>query len=159
MDNPAAKKLSKKDVSRLKQHIYKETIAENGELDCQAHRIFSEFGIDCKLENLIARKVNVYDIVHKTADKFGYKVPEIVVSNTLLPNAATSGPSPSRGVVLLTTGTFLQLSNEEIVTVLGHEFGHLKGRDLFGCTVYQRFSFFFDSMSFLHCCPLPPFSC
>jgi heat shock protein HtpX len=124
------KKLSKKDLTQLKQEIYKMTIAENGELDCEkAHEVFAKFGIDCKTQDLIAKKVNVYDIVQRTADKFGYKVPEIVVSNTLLPNAAASGPSPSRGIVLITTGTFLQLNDEEIESVLGHEFGHLKGHD------------------------------
>jgi len=144
-DNPV--KLSKQDLTRLKQEIYKTTIAENGELDCQtAHEIFAKFGIDCKTEDLIARKVNVYDIVKKTADKFGYKVPEIVVSNTLLPNAAASGPSPSRGVVLITTGTFLQLTDEEIVTVLGHEFGHLRGHDplwLYGLSAVQYLFWFY----------------
>ena len=124
------KKLSKKDLTQLKQEIYKITISENGELDCgKAHEVFAKFGIDCKTEDLIARKVNVYDVVKRTADKFGYKVPEIIVSNTILPNAAASGPSPSRGIVLITTGTFLQLSDEEIESVLGHEFGHLKGHD------------------------------
>ncbi|MCL4429656.1 MAG: M56 family metallopeptidase [Chloroflexi bacterium] len=146
MDN-AIKKMSKEDVSRLKQQIYKETIAENGEIDCQkAHRIFSEFGINCRQEDLIARKVNVYDIVKKTADTFGYKVPEIVISNTLLPNAAASGPSPSRGIVLITTGTFLQLKDEEILSVLGHEFGHLKGRDplwLYGLSAVQYLFWFY----------------
>ena len=124
------KKISKKELTQLKQEIYKITIAENGELDCgKAHEAFAKFGIDCKTEDLIARKVNVYDVVKRTADKFGYKVPEIIVSNTILPNAAASGPSPSRGIVLITTGTFLQLSDEEIESVLGHEFGHLKGHD------------------------------
>src|SRR5208337_1865259 len=85
--NDATKKLSKKDLTQLKQEIYKMTIAENGELDCgKAHDVFAKFGIDCKSEDLIARKVNVYDVVKRTADKFGYKVPEIIVSNTLLPN-------------------------------------------------------------------------
>ncbi len=95
IDNPSAK-LSDQELAQLKQQIYKETIAENGELDCQkAHSIFSKFGINCDPQNLIARKVNVYDIVKTTADKFGYKVPETVVSNTLLPNAAASGPAPA----------------------------------------------------------------
>jgi heat shock protein HtpX len=146
MDN-SVKKLSKEDLTRLKQEIYKETIAENGELDCQkAHEIFTKFGIDCKPQDLIARKVNVYDIVKKTADKFGYKVPEIIISNTLLPNAAASGPSPSRGIVLITTGTFLQLTDEEIVTVLGHEFGHLRGHDplwLYGLSAVQYLLWFY----------------
>jgi heat shock protein HtpX len=56
-------------------------------------------------------------------------MPRIVVSNTLVPNAAASGPSPSRGVVLITTGLLVELEEDEIVSVLGHEFGHLKGRD------------------------------
>lgn len=145
-DDPV-KKISKEDFVKLKKEIYKATIAENGELDCQkAHEIFSEFGIDCKRENLIARKVNVYEIVKRTADSFGYKVPEIIVSNTLRPNAAASGPSPSRGIVLITTGTLLQLDEEEIVSVLGHEFGHLRGRDplwLYGLSAVQYLFWFY----------------
>lgn len=146
LDN-SAKKLSNKDLANLKQEIYKVTIAENGEIDCQrAHEIFAKYGIDCKSDDLIARKVNVYDIVKRTADKFGYKVPEIIISNTLLPNAAASGPSPSRGIVLITTGTFLQLKDEEIEAVLGHEFGHLKGHDpiwLYGISAVQYLLWFY----------------
>ena len=146
-ENESVKKIPKEDFVKLKKEIYEATIAENGELDCQkAHEIFSEFGIDCKRENLIARKVNVYDIVKRTADRFGYKVPEIIVSNTLLPNAAASGPSPSRGMVLITTGTLLQLEEEEIVSVLGHEFGHLRGRDplwLYGLSAVQYLFWFY----------------
>jgi heat shock protein HtpX len=56
-------------------------------------------------------------------------MPKIVVSNTILPNAAASGPSPSRGLVLITTGLLVQLEEKEILSVVGHEFGHLKGRD------------------------------
>ena len=86
---------------------------------------------------LESEKVNVYEIVKKVADRFGYKVPKIVISNTMVPNAAASGPSPSRGVVLITTGLLVQLEEPEITSVLGHEFGHLKGRDpliLYGIT-------------------------
>jgi len=141
------KKIPKDVLARLKKQIYDETIGQNGELDCQkARKIFSEAGIECKPEDLISRKVNVHGIVKETSDKFGYKVPEIIISNTLLPNAAASGPSPSRGIVLITTGTFLQLSDEEIVSVLGHEFGHLKGRDplwLYGLSAVQYLFWFY----------------
>ena len=81
------------------------------------------------------KKINVYELVKKVADRFGYKVPKIVISNTMVPNAAASGPSPSRGIVLITTGLLVQLEEPEVISVLGHEFGHLKGRDpliLFG---------------------------
>ena len=96
--------------------------------------------------------MNVYELVKKVADKFGFSVPKIMVSNTMVPNAAASGPSPSRGVVLITTGLLVQLEEEEIISVLGHEFGHLKGRDpllLYGLTsaeflfrFYVLFTFF-----------------
>ena len=129
-DDGPMKKISKDELVRLKKDVYEETILKKGELDCQtAHQTFLKYGIECKQENLMTRKVNVYDIVKRTADKFGFPMPEIVVSNTLLPNAAASGPSPSRGVVLITTGLFARLEDSEIVSVLGHEFGHLKGRD------------------------------
>ena len=73
--------------------------------------------------------MNVHELVKKIADRFGFSMPKIVVSNTMVPNAAAAGPSPSRGVVLLTTGILVQLEEDEILSVLGHEFGHLKGRD------------------------------
>jgi len=88
-------------------------------------------------------------------------MPEVVVSNTMIPNAAASGPSPSRGVVLITTGLLVQLEDDEILSVLGHEFGHLKGRDpliLYGLTageflfrfyvVFPLFPFIFFSFLF-----------
>jgi len=68
-------------------------------------------------------------MVKNIADRFRFPVPKIVVSNMMVPNAAASGPSPSRGLVLITTGLLVQLDENEIRSVLGHEFGHLRGRD------------------------------
>ena len=123
---------------QIKKEIYEEILAKHGEITCEsARKVFEKYGIACHSDNLSSRKVNVYELVKKTADKFGYPMPEIVVSNTMLPNAAASGPSPSRGLVLMTTGLLVQLEEEEIHSVLGHEFGHLKGRDpllLYGLT-------------------------
>jgi heat shock protein HtpX len=114
----------------IKKEIYDETLAKKGEIDCETvHRILSKHELACRPEDLSSRKVNVYQLVKKTVESFGFPMPEIVVSNTIIPNAAASGPSPSRGVVLITTGLLAQLSDEEILGVLGHEFGHLKGRD------------------------------
>ncbi len=124
------KRISREQLVKLKKEVYEETISKKGEIDCQSAReIFSKYGIDCKPENMMVRKVNAYEIVKKVASKFGFPVPEIVVSNTMLPNAAASGPSPGRGIVLMTTGLFVQLEDSEITSVLGHEFGHLAGRD------------------------------
>ena len=120
----------------LKKEVYEEIIAKHGAIDCQeAEKIFTKYNVSCRLGSLSTKKINVYELVKKVADRFGYKVPKIVISNTMVPNAAASGPSPSRGIVLITTGLLVQLEEPEIISVLGHEFGHLKGRDplvLFG---------------------------
>ncbi len=114
----------------IKKEIYEEIIAKKGEVDIQsAQQVFLKHGVPCELQNLKAKKVNVYELVKSIADRFHFPTPEIVVSNTMVPNAAASGPSPSRGLVLITTGILVQLSEDELLGVLGHEFGHLRGRD------------------------------
>src|SRR3990170_118772 len=117
-------------LTKIKKEVYDEILAKRGEIDCSsAQKVFEKYGVSCQEENLMSKKVNVYELVKKIADKFGYPMPKIVVANTILPNAAASGPSPSRGLVLITTGLLVQLEEKEVVSVLGHEFGHLKGRD------------------------------
>jgi len=141
------KKYPPEKIAEIKKEVYQETIAKNGEIDCErTGQIFGKYGFDCSPENLSAKKVNVYELVKKVADKFHFKVPNIVVSNTLAPNAAASGPSPGRGVVLITTGALVQLEEDELLSVLGHEFGHLKGRDpfwLYGLSAVQYIVWFY----------------
>jgi heat shock protein HtpX len=146
----------------IKKEVYNEILAKRGEIDCEAaQKVFGKHGITCQPENLSAKKVNVYALVKKIADKFGFPMPKIVVSNTMVPNAAASGFSPSRGVVLITTGILVQLEEDELLSVLGHEFGHLKGRDpliLYGLTsaeflfrfyvLFPIFPFIFSSFLF-----------
>lgn len=154
--------LKREQVLAIKKEIYNEILAKSGKIDCaEAQKVFGKHGIKCRPENLTAKKVNVYELVKKVADKFNFSVPKIVVSNTMVPNAAASGPSPSRGVVLITTGLLVQLEEEEVISVLGHEFGHLKGRDpllLYGLTsaeflfrfyvLFPIFPFIFSSFYF-----------
>lgn len=154
--------LTRDQVLAIKREVYDEILAKRGEIDCaSAQRVFGKHGIACQPENLSVKKVNVYALVKKVADRFGFKVPKIVVSNTMVPNAAAAGPSPSRGVVLITTGLLVQLEEEEVTSVLGHEFGHLKGRDpllLYGLTsaeflfrfyvLFPLFPFIFGSFLF-----------
>jgi heat shock protein HtpX len=132
------KATSPQQLAAIKREVYEEILSKHGEIDCaQAEKVFNKHNVSCSEGTLSAKKVNVYALVKKVADKFGYKVPKIVVSNTMTPNAAASGPSPSRGIVLITTGALAQLDEPELISVLGHEFGHLKGRDpliLYGLT-------------------------
>src|SRR3972149_3026762 len=67
---------------KIKKEIYEEILAKHGEIDCEeAQRVFEKHGISCQRENLSSKKVNVYELVEKIADRFGYPMPEIVVSN------------------------------------------------------------------------------
>jgi heat shock protein HtpX len=129
---------TKDQIVKMKKEMYELAMSKKGEINCEAaQKVLGKFGFDCRPENLVTKKVNVYQLVKKVVDKFGFPTPEIIVSNTLMPNAAASGIGPSRGVVLITTGLLVQLDEQEIVSVLGHEFGHLKGRDpllLYGLT-------------------------
>jgi heat shock protein HtpX len=140
-------------LAKIKKEVYDEIIAKHGEIDnAEAQKIFEKYGVPCQIENLSSKKVNVYELVKKIADKFHYPTPKIVVSNTILPNAAASGPSPSRGLVLITTGLLVRLEENEIVSVLGHEFGHLRGRDpiiLYGLTSAEFLFRFYVVLNFL----------
>ncbi len=128
--NDFSKSYPKETLIAIKKEIYDEIIAKRGEVDVEsAQKVFLKHGVPCELDNLKAKKINVYNLVKSIADRFHFPVPEVVVSNTMVPNAAASGPSPKRGLVLITTGILVQLNEEELQGVLGHEFGHLRGRD------------------------------
>lgn len=80
----------------IKKEIYDEIIAKRGEVDvASAQQVFLKHGVPCELADLKAKKVNVYQLVKGVADKFGYPVPQIVVSNTMVPNAAASVQVPN----------------------------------------------------------------
>jgi len=124
------KQFNREKIVQLKNEVYKETIASKGELDCATVQdVFSRYGLKCEPENLSSKKINVYQLVKKGAEVYDVKVPPIVISNTMVPNAAVTGPDPNYGTVLITTGLLAQLEEDEIFSVLGHEFAHLKGRD------------------------------
>jgi heat shock protein HtpX len=123
-------KLNKDTLLKIKTEIYQNTLALRKPIDCQAaQEVFSKYGLTCVPENLSVKTVNVYKLVEEAARKFDLQVPKIVISNTIIPNAAATGPSPKLGMVLITTGILVQLQEDELLAVLGHEFSHLTGRD------------------------------
>lgn len=117
-------------LMKVKKEIYDGSLAIGESPTCEiGEKVLSKYGFHCSPSRQRARAINVYEIVKEAADKFGIDVPKIIVSNNMLPNAAATGPSPSRGLVLITTGLLVQLDEEEILSVIGHEMGHLVGRD------------------------------
>jgi heat shock protein HtpX len=129
-------KYDRKTLLEMKKEIYDKTLAVGKPVECEtAREVMAKHGLECHPENMGTKTVNVYQLVQETTEKFNLPVPRIAISNTMVPNAAASGPSPSHGIVLITTGLLVQLEENEILTVLGHELSHLKSRDplaLFG---------------------------
>jgi heat shock protein HtpX len=126
------KKYPRETLLQMKKEIYDKTIAVGKPVECEtAREVMAKHGLDCSPENMGTKSVDVYQIVQETTSEFNLPVPKIAISNTMVPNAAAAGPSPSRGVVLITTGLLVQLEENEIRTVLGHELSHLKSRDPF----------------------------
>jgi heat shock protein HtpX len=130
------KKFGKDTVFQIKNEIYKMTLAQKKEPTCEiGDEVLRKYGFHCNPLSNVYKVINVYDIVKKAADSFDLPTPEITIANTMIPNAAATGPSPKRGLVLITTGLLVHLNEEEALTVIGHEMGHLQGRDpllLFG---------------------------
>jgi len=125
-------KYPRETLLQMKKEIYDKTIAVGKPVECEtAREVMAKHGLECLPENMGTKTLNVYQLVQETTGKFSLPVPKIAISNTMVPNAAASGPSPGHGIVLITTGLLVQLEENEILTVLGHELSHLKSRDPF----------------------------
>ena len=117
-------------IIKMKEKIYQKSLALGREPTCElGEEVFAEYGFTCNADLRVSKVIDVYSIVKDAAGKFGVNMPRIALSNTMIANAAATGPSPNRGLVLITTGLLVQLEEDEILSVIGHEMGHLSGRD------------------------------
>jgi heat shock protein HtpX len=124
------KKKYTQNISDIRKKIHQESIARGELPNCEtSSKTFSEYGMECTPENLSVKRVNVYQIVKTAAEKFGLKLPKIVIKNTIVPNAAAAGPTATLGTVMITTGILTQLEEDELLSVIGHEMSHLKAHD------------------------------
>jgi heat shock protein HtpX len=123
-------KEKKVDLVGLKQAVFDDSFAKGREPDCPVigHTLM-RFGVVCAEDSIKVKEVNVLDLVERAARPYNAPLPKIVISNSFIPNAAASGVSFRRGVLLLTGGILTQLNDDELVSVIGHELGHLKGKD------------------------------
>ena len=123
-------KFDKDIIIKMKDEIYQKSLALGLEPTCElGEDVFREYGFHCQSDLKVSRVIDVYSIVKEAASKFNISMPKVALSNTMIPNAAATGPSPNRGLVLITTGLLVQLEEDEILSVVGHEMGHLSGRD------------------------------
>jgi len=128
--NEILKKYTERNFLEIKKRIYEKTLMFSRPLDIEAAKeVFHEYGIKISPESIAVKTVNLYQIVKEAAKRFRIPIPRIMLSNVIVPNAAATGPSPRFGLLLITTGLLIQLSEEEILSVIGHELSHIKRRD------------------------------
>lgn len=91
--------------------------------------VFKEAGFDVSPKDLLVRRIDVYGMVERLAAKFNMAVPAIVITQDTRPNAAATGFTKNLATVIVTMGLLVQLDEEEIELVIGHELSHLRSGD------------------------------
>ena len=85
--------------------------------------------MNCSLDDIEIKTRNPYALVQTAAERFHLPLPKITVVNTPVDNAAATGISPRRSSMTITAGALEDLDDEELESVIGHELGHIRGRD------------------------------
>src|SRR5215471_1800846 len=72
----------------------------------------------------------VYRVVEQLTQRVGLPMPRIYVIPTDSPNAFATGRNPNHAAVAVTEGILNLLDDEELESVLAHELGHVRNRDI-----------------------------
>jgi heat shock protein HtpX len=117
-------------IGEVKKRIYDSTLGRGVPLDEKAIvSALNDYGAVCSPEYVRIKGVDVFKLVKDLGSTFGLKNPNVTLLNILAPNAAATGVSPSAATVMVTSGLIATMEEEEIKTVLAHEFSHVKARD------------------------------
>jgi len=91
--------------------------------------VFKEVGLPADKNDFLVRRIDVYGIVERVAAKFNLSIPAIIVSQDARPNAAATGFTKRLGTMIITMGLLVQLDEDEVEVVVGHELSHLRSGD------------------------------
>ncbi|MSQ42556.1 MAG: protease HtpX [Dehalococcoidia bacterium] len=72
----------------------------------------------------------LFALIEDVAHRAGLPMPRVYTIDSPQPNAFATGRSPKHAAVAVTTGIRQLLTERELIGVLGHEFAHVKNRDI-----------------------------
>ena len=75
------------------------------------------------------------EVIKRVCEKYNFKIPKLGVIPDKNPNAFTYGSGRWNARIIVTTGIFEYLDENEIASVYAHELGHIKNRDFIIMTV------------------------
>lgn len=82
-----------------------------------------------------AKYQNIDRVVRELAQKDNLPMPKLYFVDTPIPNAFATGRSHKTAVVAVTSGIVELLDDKELRSVLAHELGHVKNRDMLVSTI------------------------
>ena len=77
----------------------------------------------------------LHEMVEEISRQAGIKKPKVCIVNSPIPNAFAFGRTQSNSYVAVHTGLLKVLNKEELKSVIAHEIGHIKHRDVFVITM------------------------
>jgi len=113
-----------------KERAYELFLSCRGEVCAESITdIFAQAGLPAKKEDFIVKRIDVYGMVERASKRFGMPPPAIVISGDPKPNAAATGFTKRLGTMIITMGLLVQLDEDEVEIVVGHELSHLRFGD------------------------------
>ena len=101
------------------------TTARDVDIRAPILEILARIGIIASREDIEIKARNVYSLVERVAARFARPVPKIVVSHSVVSYAMATGISRERSSIMITAGSLIDLTDEELESVVGHELGHV----------------------------------
>lgn len=86
-------------------------------------------------ETTRAENPKIFQIIDGLAHKINIPMPKIYVIDLPTPNAFATGRNPDHASVAVSKSIIALLTDEELTTVLAHELGHVKNRDILTSSV------------------------
>ncbi len=111
------------------EHAISSDVLGKPETKVAIHGILSKAGVVCSIDDIEVTRRNPYRLVSEASAKFRLPIPKVTVVNSPTDNAAATGVSPGRASMTITAGALEDLEDDELEAVVGHEMGHIKGRD------------------------------